>query len=297
MCFLESKKLDLIFKLLIWVDLVAMLIIFIHVRIWPELPFLHLGTRLNNPFMYFLILLISRGWVNSDFRGKQLSLIKRITTEEPIRIYFFSFLLMMQVGLEIMWFQYPGDLFWSLNAEKGYGTLFSTAQLFFLGFVVLITARADYGHGAPWSNKLPWFLVAFVYFFIGLDDCIGIHENFINIGRTLAIESVVFHFVHEWLWFYAPMILVVVVFLARFFLQRFFYSQKLLGTMFLALTLWIGVLLLEGLAKSVVDPVSYDYDRLLIGVEEGFEMLGATLFIIGFSKHLKNLQEKSRSDS
>ena len=67
--------------------------------------------------------------------------------------------------------------------------------------------------------------------------------------------------------------------------------------MFLALTLWIGVLLLEGLAKSVVDPVSYDYDRLLIGVEEGFEMLGATLFIIGFSKHLKNLQEKSRSDS
>jgi hypothetical protein len=287
---------DLIFKLLIWVDLVAMLIIFIHARIWPELPFPHLGTRLNNPFMFFLILLISRGWVNSDFREKQLSFIKRITIEEPTRIYFFSFLLIIQVGLEIMWFLYPGDLFWSLNAEKGYGTLFSTAQLFLLGSVVLITARADYGHGASWTNKYPWFLVAFVYFYIGLDDCIGIHENFINIGRTLAIDSVVFHFIHEWLWFYAPMIVIVVVFLARFFLQRFFYSPKLLGTMFFALTLWIGVLVLEGFAKSVVDPISYDYDRLLIGFEEGFEMLGATLFIIGFSKHLKNLQEKSRSD-
>jgi hypothetical protein len=296
--FLESKKLDLTFKLLIWVDLFAILIIFIHVRIWPELPLPHLGNRLNNPFMFFLILLISRGWVNSDFREKQLSLIKRITTEEPIRIYFFSFLLMIQVGLEIMWYLYPGDLFWSLNAEKGYGTLFSTAQLFLLGSIVLITARADYGHDASWRNKLPWFLVAFVYFFIGLDDCIGIHENFINIGRTLALESMVFHFVHEWLWFYAPMIVVVVVFLARFFLKRFFYSPKLLGTMFVALILWIGVLVLEGLAKTVVeDTQRYDYVRLLIGVEEGFEMLGATLFIIGFSKHLKVLQEKSRPNA
>jgi hypothetical protein len=295
--FLESKKLDLIFKLLIWFDLIAMLIIFINVRIWPELPFPHFGSRLNNPFMFFLILLISRGWINSDFREKQLSLIKSITTEEPIRIYFFSFLLMIQVGLEIMWYLHPGDLFWSLNAEKGYGTLFSTAQLFLLGSVVLITARMDYGHDASWRKKLPWFLVAFVYFYIGLDDCIGIHENFINIGRTLAIESIVFHFVHEWLWFYAPIIIVVVAFLARFFLQRFFYSPKLLCTMFFALILWIGVLVLEGLAKSVVDPISYDYDRLLIGIEEGFEMLGATLFIIGFSKHLINLQEKSRSNS
>ena len=298
MYFSESKKLDLIFKLLIGVDLVAMLIIFIHARIWPDFPVPHIGNRLNNPFMFFLILLISRGWVNLDFRAKQLSLIKRIITEEPTRTYLFSFLLMVQVGLEIMWFKYPGDLFWSLNAEKGYGTLFSTAQLFLLGNVVLITAGADYGHGASWSNKLPWFLVAFVYFFIGLDDCIGIHENFINIGRTLALESMVFHFVHEWLWFYAPMIVVVVVFLARFFLQRFFYSPKILGTMFVALTLWIGVLVLEGLAKTFVeDTQRYDYVRLLIGVEEGFEMLGATLFIIGFSKHLKNLQEKSRSDS
>ena len=273
-----------------------MLIIFIHARIWPDFPVPHIGARLNNPFMLFLILLILRGWVNSDFRGKQLSLIKRVTTEEPIRIYFFSILLMMQVGLEIMWFRHPWDFFWNLNAEKGYGTLFATAQLFVLGMVVLITARADYGESAPWSEKLPWFMVAFVYFFIGLDDCVGIHENFIAIGGRLALDSVTFHFIHEWLWFYGPVAVVVVIFFARFFLQRFSYSPKIMGTMFVALTLWVGVLVLEGLSKKVVDPLSYDYTRILIGIEEGFEMLGATLFIIGFSKHLKNLQEKSRSD-
>ena len=195
-----------------------------------------------------------RAWVNPEFRTKNLELVKKLTTEEPLRIYFFSFLLLIQLGLEIMWFLYPSDLYWSLNAEKGYGTLFATAQLFILGVVVIFTARTDYGNDATWKEKGPWFLVGSVYFFIGVDDLIGIHENFMIFGRTLALDSVVFHFVHEWLWFYAPIIFVVVIFLARFFLKRFFYSRKLLVTMFVALTLWIFVLVLEGLAKSVVDP-------------------------------------------
>jgi len=292
MSIIGSKKLDLIFKLLIGLDLIVMLIIFIHARVWENFPFPFLGARLNNPFMFLLILLGLRGWVNPEFREKNLSLIKRITTEEPIRRYFFSILLMIQVGLEVMWFLYPLDLFWSLNAEKGYGTLFATAQLFVLGIVVLITASVDCGPNAGWGDKIPWLFVAFIYFFIGLDDCIGIHENFINLGRKLALDSFVFHFVHEWLWFYAPMIVLVVIFLGKFFLKRFFYSPKLLGTMFVALGLWIMVLVLEGLAKSVVDPISWKYDRILIGFEEGFEMLGATLFMIGFSRHLKNINEK-----
>jgi len=288
----QSKRLDLLFKLLIGVDLIAMLIIFIHARVWPDFPFPQLGTRLNNPFMFFLILLVLRGWVNAEFRERQLSLLTTITTENPARVYFFSILLFMQFGLQVMWFLYPWDFFWNLNAEKGYGTLYATAQLFILGFVVLITAREDYGPEAPMKNKLPWFFVAFVYFFIGLDDCVGIHENFIAIGRKLVLDSVVFHFVHEWLWFYVPIALVVAVFLVRFFWQRFYYSPMLMITMFVALTLWIGVLVLEGLSKKVVDPLSYDYTRILIGIEEGFEMLGATLFMMGFSKHYKNLKEK-----
>lgn len=291
----RTKTLDLIFKLLIGVDLISMLVIFIHARFWADFPFPYLGSRLNNPFMYLIILLVLRGWVNFEFRKKQLGLIKRITTEEPTRIYFFSLLILIQIGLEVMSYLYPTNLFWSLSAEKSYGTLFATAQLFILGVVVLFTARAAYGHNASWKDKVPWFLVAFIYIYIGIDDCLGIHENFMIFGRTVALDSVVFHFVHEWLWFYAPIIMVVVVFLTRFFLKQFIYSPKIIGTMFVALTLWIMVLVLEGLAKSVVDPVSYDYERFLINVEEGFEMFGATLFMLGFSRHYKNLQKKSRT--
>ena len=236
-----------------------MLIIFIHARIWPEFPFPILGSRLNNPFMFLLTLLVLRGWVNTGFREKQLAFLTRITTEEPLRVYFFSLLILMQFGLQVMWFLYPWDFFWNLNAEKGYGTLFATAQLF--------------------------------------DECVGIHENFIAVGGKIALESVAFHFIHEWLWFYAPIALVAAVILARFFLKRFSYSPRLMSMMFIALTLWVGVLVLEALSKKLVDPLSYDYTRILIGIEEGFEMLGATLFMIGFSKHLKNLQEKSRGNS
>ncbi|MEK9628696.1 MAG: hypothetical protein VW455_06705 [Nitrospinota bacterium] len=289
----KSKILDSLLKVLIGIDLFAMLIIFIHARIWPEFPFPSLGSRLNNPFIFLLIFLILRGWLNLEFREKLLGLITRWTTEDSVRVYFFSILLAMQVGLQVMWFLYPWDFFWNLNAEKGYGTLYATGQLFLLGTVVLITARKDYGEDAPWGQKLPWYFVAFVYFFIGLDDCVGIHENFIAIGGKLALESVAFHFIHEWLWFYGPVALAVAVFLVRFFLKRFFYSPKLMSTMFIALALWVGVLVLEGLSKKVVDPLSYDYTRILIGIEEGFEMLGATLFMIGFSNHYKYLQGKN----
>ena len=294
----QTKILDLIFKLLIGLVLIAMSVIFIHARVWADFPFPQLGSRLNNPFMFLIILLVLRGWINLEFRENILGLIKRVTTEEPARIYFFSLLISIQIGLEIMWYLNLSDLYWSLNAEKGYGTLFAAAQLFILGVVVLFTAGADYGQDADWKDKAPWFLVTFVYIFIGVDDLLGIHENFMILGRTMALHSAVFHFVHEWLWFYAPIIMVVVIFLARFFLKRFIYSPKIMGMMFVALTLWIGVLVLEGLAKTVVeDTQRFDYVRLLIGIEEGFEMFGATLFMMGFSRHYKNLQEKSRTET
>ena len=294
----QTKILDLIFKLLIGLVLIAMSVIFIHARVWADFPFPQLGSRWNNPFMFLIILLVLRGWINLEFRENILGLIKRVTTEEPARIYFFSLLISIQIGLEIMWYLNLSDLYWSLNAEKGYGTLFTAAQLFILGVGVLFTAGADYGKDADWKDKAPWFLVTSVYIFIGVDDLLGIHENFMIFGRPLALESVVFHFDHEWLWFYAPIIMVVVIFLARFFLKRFIYSPKIMGMMFVALTLWIGVLVLESLAKTMVeDTQRFDYVRLLIGIEEGFEMFGATLFMMGFSRHYKNLQEKSRTET
>ena len=53
--------------------------------------------------------------------------------------------------------------------------------------------------------------------------------------------------------------------------------------MFLALMMWLGVLVMEGIAKNIIDPYSIKAGRVGIAVEEGLEMFGATLFLFGFS--------------
>lgn len=272
-----------------------MLILLIFVKGQFGIPIPLPGKKLNNPLALLLLLFSIRCMLNVPFRNRYLDALNKLLTTSPWRIYFFTFLIIIEIVLQIMWFNYPLNFLWNLNAEQGYGTQFSVIQLYLLGLTVLMTAWADCGKDADWKDKLPWYLVASVYFFIGLDDCVGIHENLIFWGRNIIPESTTFHFIHEWLWFYGPVALVVVVFLSRFFLMKFLYSPGIIVTMFVALMFWISVLLLEGLAKNIIDPMGVDYGRILIGIEEGSEMIGATLFMLGFSKHLKNLQDKQSS--
>ncbi len=274
-------------------DLVILFLLFLNGHF--EIPFPLPGKKLNNPLALLLILLFLRGMLNPQFRNHQLEKLEKLLTTYPDRIYFFVFLFTIEIGLQIMWFAYPLDFLWNLNAEQGYGTQFSVIQLYLLGLVVMMTAWADCGTDAEWKEKLPWYLVASVYFYIGLDDCVGIHENLIFWSQNIIPESTTFHFIHEWLWFYGPVALVVVIFLSRFFLKKFLYSPGIIVTMFVALMFWISVLLLEGLAKNIVDPLGVDYGRILIGIEEGSEMIGATLFMLGFSKHLKNILEGKKA--
>ena len=280
---------------IIRVNLVVLLLIFLKGQFDISLPFPLPGKRLNNPLALLLLLFSIRCMLNVPFRNRYLETLTKPLTNTPQRIYFFAFLIIIEIALQIMWFTYPENFHWNLNAEQGYGTHFSAIQLYVLGLTVLITAWADCGEDAAWKEKLPWYLVASVYFYIGLDDCVGIHENLIFWGRNLIPESTTFHFIHEWLWFYGPVALVVVIFLSQFFLRKFLYSPGVIVLMFVALMFWVSVLLLEGLAKNIVDPMGLDYGRLLIGIEEGSEMVGATLFMLGFSKHLKNILEKKQA--
>ncbi len=74
--------------------------------------------------------------------------------------------------------------------------------------------------------------------------------------------------------------------------------------MFLALVMWLGVLIMEGLAKSFIDkdnnfidPVSIVGSRIGIAVEEGLEMFGATLFLFGFSLYQRRKNPRITSSS
>lgn len=285
-----KHKLDTLIRFAIWVDLTILLLYFLSSQFGVSFPFPLPGKKLNNPLALLLLLFSIRLMLNVPFRKRHFGTLNKLLTDTPHRFYFFAVLIVVELALQIMWFAYPDDFRWSLDAEQGYGTHFSAIQLYILGLLVMMIALGgDTARKPVWKEKLPWYLVASVYFYIGLDDCIGIHDN-ISWSRSLIPESTVFHFIYEWLWLYAPVILAVVIFLSRFFLKKFRYSPGILATMFAALTFWILVILFEGLAKNIVYPMGLDWKQLLIGAEEGFEMLGATLFMLGFSQHLKNIQ-------
>jgi hypothetical protein len=252
-----------------------------------------LGNRLNTLLALVLVKTFILGRVLPDWGDLWMARLDNWVSTVPKRYYLLAGLFGTEVFLEIMWFLYPEDFLWNLNAEKGYGTHFSTIQLYVVGLTVLLCARLE-GKEAEFKEKAPWYLLASMYFFIGIDDCIGIHENFIKWSQSIALNADTFHFVHEWLWFYGPFIFAMVVFLIWFFLKRFKETPGALIVNFIALTLWIGVLTLEGLAKNIVDPTGLDESRILIGMEEGFEMLGATLFLFGYGQYLIHARKKKQ---
>lgn len=283
---------SLFLRLFIAVDLAVLLVIFLHSQFQVSFPFPAPGTKLNNPLAALLAALFLLGVANPPFRRRWMDRLQEWVTQVPLRYYLFGFLVALQAGLQIMWFRYPENFHWNLNAEQGYGTHFSTLQLFILGLVVLITAGKDTEAASASHRRWAWYLVASLYFYLALDDCVAIHENFIKWFSNFAPGVSLFHSIHEWLWFYAPFILAIVAYLVWFFIQRFRNKPVLIFIMFLGLVLWVSVILLEGLAKNVVDPKGLEYGRLLISFEEGAEMAGATLFLFGFSEYLRKIPSR-----
>jgi hypothetical protein len=299
-------KAELFLRLLIAVDCLVMAVIFLHIQFGIEFPFSVPGRKLNNPLAALLAALFLIGVLNPDFRGYWLGKLKVLFTQSPERLYAFGILVLVEIFLQIMWFRdLRGEEFlWNLNAEQGYGTHFSTVQLYILGLFVLMIGMEKRKATGSLKEVWPWYLVASMYFFIALDDCIAIHENFIKWSQEIALGANTFHFIHEWLWFYGPFMLFATVFLTRFFWREFRGSGGAMVVMFLALVMWLGVLIMEGLAKSFIDkdnnfidPVSIVGSRIGIAVEEGLEMFGATLFLFGFSLYQRRKNPRITSSS
>ena len=299
-------KAELFLRLLIAVDCLVMAVIFLHIQFGIEFPFPVPGRKLNNPLAALLAALFLVGVLNPDFRGYWLGKLKVLFTQSPERLYAFGILVLVEIFLQIMWFRdLRGEEFlWNLNAEQGYGTHFSTVQLYILGLFVLMIGMEKRKATGSLKEVWPWYLVASMYFFIALDDCIAIHENFIKWSQEIALGANAFHFIHEWLWFYGPFMLFATVFLTRFFWREFRGSGGAMVVMFLALVMWLGVLIMEGLAKSFIDkdnnfidPVSIVGSRIGIAVEEGLEMFGATLFLFGFSLYQRRKNPRITSSS
>lgn len=266
-------------------DLVVISLIFLHTRLNYQFPFPLPGKRLNNPFGFLIIAAFLLGVVDRRWGDEWLNRLKKLATKSPQRLLFFGSLLSMVVFLEVMHFRHFDEPLWNLNVEQGNGTYFSATLLYLLGLIILIIYREEGKDPSKNENRWLWLLVAFVYLYLTLDECLAIHEQFMMWFQKIRPGAKAFHFIHEWLWVYVPFIVVVVVFFIRFFLWRFRNEFSVILILFIALSLWVSVIFFEGIAKNIVDPMGHGV--LLIGMEEGAEMIGSLLFLIGFSRHLR----------
>ena len=178
----------------------------------------------------------------------------------------------------------PAKSFWDLNIEKGYATFFSTIQLYILGLAVLTITNEKRNVLNPIPKLYEWNLVVFVFMYLALDECIGVHDK-------VNVEAINFlpqwegsGSIFMWLWVYSPMILGAIIFLTRFFIRASKNNLKVRLAFLAGLSFWVTALVFEGVARSSSFP-----RYLLIAMEEGAEMAGTTFLLLGFGIYLKNL--------
>jgi hypothetical protein len=276
------SKIEIFLKFFIAVDLVILIINYLHNYL--ELSWISAspGRRLNNPLGGLLIALFLLGWVNPDIKIRWFSQIKTFLTGIPHRYYFFGVLFFFVIFLEGMHLFSPKYSYWDLNIEKGYGTYFSTIQLFILGVSVLIISQEKRKEPNPVPKVWEWNVFSAIFLLISLDECIGIHDKVgVEVAGTLS-KWPIFTSVFVWLWVYAPLIIGVIVFFMRFFLRITEEYRTARFYFYTGLFFWIGAIIFEAIARKS------SYPRyLLIAMEEGLEMIGATIFLVGVGVCIK----------
>jgi hypothetical protein len=280
-----KSKLELFLKIFIVVDLVILLINFLHNYMDVEWVSSSPGRRLNNPLAALLTALFLLGWISPEIKKRSFNYLKTLITGVPRSYYFFGILILIQIFLEGMHLTSPAKSYWDLNIEKGYATYFATIQLFLLGLTVLSIADAKKNDLNPTPKFYEWKLVAGLFMYLALDECIGIHDKVnVEAGNYLPHwEGMGSIFL--WLWVFAPMILAAIIFLMRFFIRASKNNPKVRLAFLAGLSSWVTALILEAIARSSSFP-----RYLLIAMEEGLETFGATLLILGFAIYLKNIQ-------
>lgn len=287
-----KNKAEIFLKVFIGINALILLTNFVHTQFEDYFFFPSLGRKLNNPLAALLIALFLLGALNVEFRERWLGRLKKLVSALPQRRWLFAALVSIVAVLEIMYFSNPDPL-WNLNAEMSYGTHFATVQLFFLGLVTLLVARRKNRENPAQDSPRSWKFIAVLFFFLALDDCVAIHENFIKWSRQIFPTDSAAHLIYEWLWFYGPFIIFAAGYMVYIFLRHFKPWPKSLAALFAGWLLWIVAIVLEALSKTVTDPMGQGSRRLFAGLEEGAEMLGATLMLLGFSVYLSATQTKT----
>ncbi len=168
-----------------------------------------------------------------------------------------------------------------MDGEQNIPTLFS---LMLLWLCALLTAGIAWGNrGSARKKVFQWSILAAVFFFMGLDESIQIHERLTEPTRNMLGSSNLFHF--AWVLPYMVFVVVFAAIYLRFFLELPRDTRRfVLLAAILYLGGCIGLEIVEGawIQSHGKDEGYY----LLVMIEELLEMSGCLVFIYAFANHI-----------
>ncbi|MFT6389610.1 MAG: hypothetical protein ACJAUP_003003 [Cellvibrionaceae bacterium] len=163
-----------------------------------------------------------------------------------------------------------------LDEEESIGTWFSALILFFAAQLLLLIAM--FNKGTPQTYRLSWFILAFGFCFLSLDEVAGFHE-LINTVVTIA----------HWTFFGLLAVILVAIIYARFLWNlptrtRSFFIVS--GLIYIGGAIGIEWSTIWYEEHDHLDSLAYN---LWNALEELLEMLGVSVFIYALLDYMSRL--------
>ena len=181
--------------------------------------------------------------------------------------------------------------YWNLDKEHNLPTWFSGVQLVLVGLVCLDGFDREQSLR---SRLVPpawtWCLLASFFVYLSVDEVTVVHEAVLrNEVRDLLPPDSLWVSLLPWQIVFAPLLLPAAVLLLGLFLNRFAGLRRVLVPGLAGLGCWGGAVLSEGLAKPVFMARGLYVQE--VALEEGLEMVGATLLLLAFCRYAAALAD------
>lgn len=181
-------------------------------------------------------------------------------------------------------FAWGSDRFWNLDREHNLPTWFAGVQLVLVALAALDCYEGERRSGRrsfppAWS----WALLSLCFFYLSVDETTVIHEGVLrNEIRDLLPPDSLWISLLPWQLLFGPVLAVLAALMLALFVTRFARTPALLAPAVGGLCCWAAAVFVEGLAKPVF--MARGWYRREVALEEGLELLGATLLLYAFAR-------------
>ncbi|MGH7818678.1 MAG: tetratricopeptide repeat protein [Candidatus Binatia bacterium] len=198
----------------------------------------------------------------------------------------------VDVLLVVAHLAWGGDHFWNLDKEHNLPTWFAGVQLVLVALAALDCFEVEKrSKPVSFPPAGAWALLSLSFFYLSLDETTVLHEGVLrNEIRDLLPPDSLWLSLLPWQLVFGPALAVLAALMLALFVTRFLRMPALLNAAVGGLGCWVTAVLLEGLAKPVFMARARGLYREEVALEEGFELLGATLLLVAFTRYAAALR-------